>query len=91
MSDYSTTGVTFSTMKLSHRIQCGCSGMEMASRKKETPMPFSLIDWYAPNQATSGEIVVGAIWFAGYCLIILASLSGNFGSMVAAVNVAGLY
>jgi hypothetical protein len=55
-------------------------------------MPNLATDPNLQSHATSGEILVGAIWLAGYCLVmILATLSGNFGSIATAVNIAGLY
>jgi hypothetical protein len=40
----------------------------------------------APIGVTSGEILIGAIWFAFYCFLITASLSPNPGWLVAAIT-----
>ena len=49
-------------------------------------MPTSSPKRKAPSGVTSGEILVGAIWFSFYCFLILASLSPNPGWLVAAIT-----
>ena len=52
-------------------------------------MPNFTTNRKMPDHVTSGEILGGAIWFGGYCLVMI--FQACRATVVTTVNIAGLY
>jgi hypothetical protein len=53
-------------------------------------MPVVLSHHKAASEVTTGEILCALIWLLMYGVFIVPSVSGNFDSLLAAINVSGV-